>query len=79
MWDHIQHEQYRGCNIRSSPVDLRTEWKVRIDITPPNGSSTIECLDEAHRYASPGECHLAGFEYGRQIIDGWVQKPSGLS
>jgi hypothetical protein len=77
MWEHIQHEQYKGHEIRSSPYEFQKKWKVRLDITFPNGngSETIrEYLDKERFYSIHSEAHTAGIEYGRRIIDEWIQE-----
>ena len=35
MWEHVRHEMYKGCDIRSSPREVTNGWKIRLDITFP--------------------------------------------
>lgn len=85
MGKSILPKLYKRCDIRSSPVEgLQikgpAKWKVRLNITLPNsdGSETIpeKYLDEKRRYLTQSEAHTAGFEYGRTIIDKWMQEHS---
>ena len=71
----VQHENYKGVDIRSSPRGLTREnkkkWKIRLDITFPTGSFTAmapEYLDE-EQFPTLRKAHTAGFEWGRRIID----------
>ena len=82
MGENIQHEQYKGHDIRSSPVEVltkkRKDWRVRIDITFPAiyGATTHgEYFDETQLYSTVGEAHTAGFEFGRRKIDKSLQNP----
>jgi hypothetical protein len=84
MGKSVLHKPYKGCDIRSSPIEgLQikgpAKWKVRLDITLPNrdGSKTIpEYLDEKRRYLTQSEAHTVGFGHGRRIIDKWIQEHS---
>jgi len=85
MGERVLHKLYKGCDIRSSPfeglqIKGPEKWKVRLDITLPNrdGSKTIheKYLDEKRRFLTQSEAHTAGFEYGRTIIDKWIQEHS---
>ena len=77
--DAIQHETYKGLDIRSHqfevPRDGKTKWKLRLDITFPQGygaSTTCEYLDEEQFSPTQTKAHLAGFEWGRRIVDHWL-------
>ena len=79
MDERVLHEPYKGQNIRSCPYEFLHMWKVRLDITFPNGAGrkTIgEYLDKKRFYVTQREAHTAGFEYGRRIIDEWIQERS---
>jgi hypothetical protein len=45
IWQHIQHQRYNELDIRSGPVEVRTEkrggWKLRIHVTFPTGDRTM--------------------------------------
>ena len=83
MPENIKHKQYKGHDIRSSPLQSldiqgRAKWKVHLKIIFPNadgtGTDTIqEYPYEEPRYATQSEAHAAGFEMGRRIIDEGIQ------
>ena len=83
MQENVQHEQYKGHDIRSSPFEVLTkERKVRIDITfPPiyGTTTTGEYFDRTQLYSTLGEAHTAGFEFGRRKIDKSIQKSPDTS
>jgi hypothetical protein len=79
MDERVLHETYKGQDIRCCPYEFLQKWKVRLDITFPNGDGrkTIgEYLDKKRFYATQGEAHTAGFVYGRRIIDKWIEEHS---
>lgn len=76
----VRHEFYKAHDIRSSPVEInKNAFKVRLDITwPPVHATTMtyEYLGDEHLYPSLDEAHVAGFNYGRDLIDEGIPKPS---
>jgi len=73
--DPVKYERYLGHSIRSSPRKADDKWAIQIDITFPNvGMSqlTREYLDETRLFQILEEAHIAGFEYGRRIINGVI-------
>ena len=79
MDERVLHELYKGQDVRSCPYEFLQKWKVRLDITFPNGDGrkTIgEYLDKKRSYATQGEAHTAGFVHGRRIIDQWIEEHS---
>ena len=76
----VRHEFYKEHDIRSSPVEFdKHAFKVRLDITLPpvhRTSMTYEYLDDERFYPTIEEAHVAGFNYGRSLIDEGIPKPS---
>ena len=76
----VRHELYKEHDIRSSPVEIdKNTFKVRLDITLPPvhaTSMTYEYLDDERFYPTLDEAHVAGFKYGRSLIDEGIPKPS---
>jgi hypothetical protein len=77
--DAIQHENYKGVDIRSHPCEAvrhnKKRWKIRVDITFPTGGLTAtapEYLDEVNVFSTLNEAHTAGFRWGRHIIEHWL-------
>jgi hypothetical protein len=81
--ENIKHKQYKGHDIRSSPLDSldirgQTKWKVHLNITFPNADGTGTDTIQEYPYEEPchatqSEAHAAGFEMGRGIIDERIQ------
>jgi hypothetical protein len=71
MLDHVNHETYKGYDVRSNPFEVEPgKWRVRIDVTPPKSNDDVtEYLDETCFYANVIEAHKAGHQYGRNIVD----------
>ena len=76
MGETVQHESYRGIDIRSSPFEVsrkgQTKWKVRLDIAFPTGyhcETVPEYLDDNLVFSTSTEAHLAGLEWGHRIVD----------
>lgn len=71
MGEDVKHEQYKGHDIRSAPINTEQGWKIIIDITLPpinfeqHGQEFLKELV----FPSLDEAHQGGFEYARQIID----------
>jgi hypothetical protein len=70
-----------GTNVNHTLVkDSWCGWKVPLNITLPRRvwSETIheKYLDEKQHFLTQSEPHKAGFEYGRIIIDKWIQEHS---
>ena len=78
MWEHIEHEDYNGHDIRSNPMRTWSGWwTVRIDIAwPPVGVS--QNVSEHRRYeelyVTLEHAHSAGFVLGRRLIDESILK-----
>jgi len=73
----VLHKQYKKCDIRSSPIEgLQVKgplkWKVRLNITFPDGT-IAEKFGPRLRYLTQIEGHTAGFEYGHRVIDEWIR------
>jgi len=78
LGDTVQHENYKGISIRSSPFAVsrheQQQWIVRLDITFPTGGasrSTAEYLNARLVYLTSKDAHLAGLEWGHRIVDLW--------
>ena len=74
----IKHEQYKGQDIRSHPLegDTKETWKLRILIAfPVHGTGTMKEFFEEGKplYSTLTDAHTAGFEFGRLIIDEWLR------
>lgn len=87
MIEPVQHEQYRGHDIRSCPLQLEglrkaednQKWKVGINITPPEvrgAQTTSDLPDGEPYYPTQKDAHKAGFERGRRHIDELMAAPS---
>ena len=74
----VQHENYKGIDLRSSPSEFpmlgQTKWKVHLDITFP-ADGTISFLHGYHNdrlvFLTSNEARLAGLEWGHRIVDLW--------
>ena len=79
MGEHVKvrHDSYKGHHIRSSPLTVKKQWKVQLNITflfKDETKLTKEYLDEERLYLTQEEAHMAGFEWGRGIINEEIQK-----
>ena len=76
----VRHEFYKEHDIRSTPIEFdKHAFTVRIEITLPPvhaTSMTYEYLDDERFYPTLDEAHIAGFKYGRSLIDEGIPKPS---
>jgi hypothetical protein len=73
----VQHENYKGIEIRSHPWEVTSEnkrtWTLRLGIMFQTGGYPATGFEYLHEKQFPNqrEAHTAGFEWGRRIIDHW--------
>jgi hypothetical protein len=80
MAKKVLRKFYKGCDIRSSPIEGAQikgpeKWKVQLNITFPDGT-TLEEFGPSLRYLTQIEAHTAGFQHGRGLIDKLIRNHS---
>ena len=67
----IEHDKYRGYDIRSQPQGYKKEgyWVLHIDFTPLNPLNGDGRENHEKRYLSRDQAHIAGFGVAYDLID----------
>jgi hypothetical protein len=78
MDEDLLHETYKWHDIKSRPVSIHlpgsdNTWQVRIDITSPDGLARERLLENPF-YKNKPDALEAGLQWGREIIDGEINK-----
>lgn len=76
---YVKHENYKGYDIRSSPIGVVAlrKWKASINVPRSIGGEhgvIGEHIREEPLYDTQDKAHAAGLAWGRQIVDEQIKK-----